>query len=94
MPAQMVLYKGRDEIIAVIIARLDPQCERNAGPLAGLRKQMGLELAIEEIVRPALVDKEFVEAGDLSAPRYPASAFSPQGQRKGDAIGAKAETER
>src|SRR3546814_19913440 len=54
----MVFHEGRYEIIAVVIAGLHPQGQRDAGSGAGVGEQLRLELALEEIIGGALVDKE------------------------------------
>ena len=54
--AQMIFNKCRDEIIAVIIARLAPQRERIAHLLGGLLQQMRVELGLEKLIGGALID--------------------------------------
>ena len=58
MPSEMFGHKGRDEIIAVIIARLHANFGTlpNRGTL--FDEQMRLKLRLEEIVSQALVDQQ------------------------------------
>ena len=50
VPAQMIRHEGRDEIIAVVVARLHPERQRDAGRGAGRLEQLGPQLLGEESV--------------------------------------------
>eukprot|EP01035_Chromulina_nebulosa_P035868 gene35867-48236_t len=73
----MIGHEGRDEVIAVIVTRLHPQCQRDAGIVTGLPQQLRLELLCEELIGIALIDQDFrhartignQRAGVISAPR-------------------------
>ena len=58
MMREVIGEEARDEIVAVVVARLASQRERMAGGLARIREQSGPQLGGEEFVRLALVDEE------------------------------------
>ena len=58
MPAQMILDKGRDEEIGVVVAFLHPQRERNARLPASLFQKLRLQLHLKETVGGALIDEK------------------------------------
>ena len=53
----VVLHEGCDEIVAVVITRLDPAFQRNAGGLTGLFQEFGLQLLLQKRVCTALVHR-------------------------------------
>ena len=55
MVRQVLADEAGDEVVAVVVPRLQAQCERMTGRLAGLLQQLGLELAGQEIIGIALV---------------------------------------
>src|SRR5687768_995314 len=75
----MVFHEGRDEIIAVVVALLHAQGERDVGGTTGGVKQLRLQLTLQEAVRGALVDEQIVDTGAVlnqgdgvvSAPKGP-----------------------
>src|SRR4051812_17668833 len=70
MPAQMVLHKGRDEIIAVVVPLLHSQRERDAGVAARGFEQFGLQLGFEEAVGTALIDEDLFYARAIFDQRH------------------------
>src|SRR5690348_11902243 len=54
----MLGHEGRYEIIAVVVAALTPQRQRNAGFVAGALEQLGTELLLEELVGGADIDQQ------------------------------------
>ena len=62
MPGDMLSHEGRDEIIAVVIARLHANSRLLPCPVTCLHKQMRLELLSKEIVGIALVDQQVWQA--------------------------------
>src|SRR5580704_14035056 len=58
MPAQMIAHEGRDEIIAVIIAALATQLERNARFLACSLQQLRAKLLGQERIGVADIDQQ------------------------------------
>jgi hypothetical protein len=106
MEAQVFLDEAGDEEIAVVVALAQVQFQRHAGALAGFAQQFGLELGFEKRVGHALVDPQgralpaargdqfggvMLAPGLAVGAEIAGEAFSPQGQRIGEAIGAKAE---
>ena len=59
MPCNVISHEGRDEIIAVIIARLHPQRQRDPGIGTGLFEQLRLQLLCEELIGITLINKGF-----------------------------------
>ena len=109
MVGNVVGHEARHEIVAVIVAGLVAERERDAGRAECLLEQVGLELLLEEIIRRTLVDQDLGGPiggarkfrGVVLAPSVAVvakiareNAFSPQGQRMGAEIGANAESER
>src|SRR5687767_13815674 len=64
MMAQVVLDEGRDEVIAVVVARLAAQRQRVACILACLLETLGHQLLLQKRVRKALVHEDRRPAGD------------------------------
>ena len=62
--AQVVLDEGRDEVVAVVVARLAPQRQRVTCILAGLLEPLGHQLLLEKRVRKALVHEDRRPPGD------------------------------
>ena len=58
MPAQVVGHEGGDEVVAVVVAGLEPQRQRLARGGAGGLQPLGAELGGQEGVGLALVDQE------------------------------------
>src|SRR5262245_23961794 len=58
MPADMIGHEGRDEIIAVVVARLPAEGQRNASIGAGALEQLRPQLALEERVGIADIDQQ------------------------------------
>jgi hypothetical protein len=58
MKSKVVLDKTGDEEVAVVVAFLDPQLERDIASDARLFQQIGFELVIQEWVLASLVDQE------------------------------------
>ena len=58
MPAEMVLDEAGDEEVGVVIARLPPQGQRDAGRGAGRLQQLGLQLVRQEAIGQALVTRD------------------------------------
>ncbi len=56
--AQVVFHEGRDEVVAVVVARLASQRQRVAGVLAGLFEPFRQQLLLQELVRIPLVDEQ------------------------------------
>ena len=54
---QMILDEGRDEVVAVVVAIVHAQFERQAAGSAGLDEKLGLQLLLEVDVRFALIDE-------------------------------------
>src|SRR4051812_23370445 len=63
VPAQMILDEGGDEIIAVVVALLHPQRQRDPGLPAGRVEQLGSQLAFEEAVASSLINEDLRNAG-------------------------------
>ena len=61
----MILNKGSNEVITVIVARLHPQRQVDARRLARIRQQMRLELVGEELVGIVTLDDIAVRSGNL-----------------------------
>src|SRR5437764_15192239 len=61
----MVGHEGRDEIIAVVVSWLAPQHERYARVCAGLLKQLGPQLLLEELVGGPDVDEQLLHARSI-----------------------------
>ena len=59
MPGDMIGHEGRDEIIAVVVARLAAQRQRDAGVAAGGLQQLRPKLLFQERVGLADVDQQF-----------------------------------
>jgi len=62
----MVLYKGGDEVVAVVIALLHPDLNRIVGGAAGLFNQVRLELLLEKVIRRPLIDEDRSVLGSLT----------------------------
>ena len=58
MPAQVVGHEGGDEVVAVVVAGLEPQRQRLARDGADGLQPLGAELGGQEGVGLALVDQE------------------------------------
>ena len=106
MMPQMVFDEGGDEVVAMVVALLHPQMQWYASLAAGHAQQFRLDLTFEKLILTTLVNKNGAAlpaaTGDQFSgviktpasavrPKIPFNAFSPQGQRIGDAMGAKAE---
>ena len=59
MPAKVILHEGGDEIIAVVVTRLKPQHQRDAGHFAGRVEQSGTKLFGQELILLALIHQQF-----------------------------------
>ena len=104
----MVLDKRGNEEVRVIVAFVHAQRKWNPGFGTGAFQKLRLELGFQELVFGALVDKysslsrapssssaqaSYLRQCSLLSPRYPLSAFSPQGQVIGEQIGENADTD-
>jgi hypothetical protein len=61
----MIGHEGRDEIIAVVVAGVAIELERDAGVRAGLLEELGSKLFFEERVGLADVDQQLADAGSV-----------------------------
>ena len=61
VPAQVILDKGRDKEIGMVVAPLQPQRERNPCLLAGLLQQLRLQLRMQKTIPETLIDEKFVK---------------------------------
>lgn len=108
MKPEMVLDEAGYEEIAVIVTLSQAQIERHARAFASLAQQFRPKLGFEKLILRALSTRRggpfqprasiraaasYSRQAPRSGPRYPVSAFSPQGQRIGEEIGAKADTD-
>ena len=55
--AQMVLYKWRDEVIAVVVTGLHSHLNRIGHSAAGFLNQVRFELLLEEVICCSLIDQ-------------------------------------
>ena len=62
VPGEMIGHERRDEIIAVVVPRLAPQRQRDAGRRACLLQQFGPQFLFDERVRLADIDEDFFDA--------------------------------
>ena len=62
MPAQMIGHECRDEIIAMIIARLHPDRRGLTGGGTSLRQEVRLELTFKEIIGFSLINQQIRQA--------------------------------
>ena len=62
MPFHMLGHEGRDEVVRVVVARLQADRGVDAGGLAGFGEAVGAELFDEELVGGALVDQQVIVA--------------------------------
>src|SRR5262249_1444123 len=62
---QMILDERADEIVTVVVTRLQPQPQRLAAGLAGLGEPFRMQRVVEETVGDALVDEDL--AGETAA---------------------------
>ena len=58
----MIGHEAGDEIIAVVVARLNPQRQRDARRVARGAEQLGAELFVEERIGIADIDEQFARA--------------------------------
>src|SRR5215218_4576822 len=70
VPADVVGHEGRDEIIAVIVAWLHPQVQRDACLLTGTLQKLRTKLRLEEWVGSADVHEQLVDARAVSNQRH------------------------
>jgi hypothetical protein len=61
VPAQVILDKGRDKEIGMVVAPLQPQRERNPCLLTGLLQQLRLQLCMQKPIPQPLIDEEIVK---------------------------------
>ena len=66
MPLQVIIHKGRDEVIGMIVALMHAQRQADAGFLDCLLEQPGAQAIFEEAVGLALIDQEFGEGRPFS----------------------------
>ena len=64
---EMVFDERRDEIVPVVISRMDTQVELQPAFVAGLLQSFGLQLLLQEWVIGALVDQYLVESRHIAA---------------------------
>ena len=57
MVPQVILDKARDEIVAMIVAVMSAQFERNAPFFAGCFKKLRIQFLLEKIISEPLVDE-------------------------------------
>src|SRR5688500_1631476 len=67
--AQVIVHEGRDEEVAVVVALVDAQLERLSRAGACRLEELGLELALEELVAGPLVDEELARKRALREQR-------------------------
>jgi len=58
MMAQMIFHKAGNEIVAVVVALMAPQRERQTAISAGLLEKVRIELAFEELIAEPLIDQD------------------------------------
>ena len=58
MPAHVIFHKGRYEIIAVVVAGLAPERERDGRLLAGAFQKVGAKLLGQKLIGIAVIDEE------------------------------------
>src|SRR3974390_1641786 len=59
MPAQVLFDEGRNEVVTVVVVRLQPQRQRNARVCAFILESLGSQLLDEEPVGHPLIDPKF-----------------------------------
>ena len=59
----MIRHECRDEVIAVVVAGLQPQLERDPGAVAGIAQKFGSELIGEKLIALPLIDENPGNAG-------------------------------
>src|SRR5436190_5433517 len=63
MPAQVIRHEGGNEVVAVVVAFLHPQGERDGRLGAGTFQQFRTELFLQKWVGVSDIDQEFGKSG-------------------------------